>query len=236
MFNSLDYYYNYQAKMYLLFGGLILLQLLSLASSQNIRVTCIGDSITEGGSCGVGSYVDKLQSILGDHYSVYNAGASGMTMLKKGQCDNSMNSSCSYWDTEAWSQAQESYPDIVTIMLGTNDAKAFNWETIQQSTGDYYALDYVELVQKVQAFKSNPKIYVMVPPPLRSPYPYLMNATVINEIFPTLVRNIASVKNVEIIDIFDALSGADYSCDGCHPSEDGSQLIAETIANVIVPK
>lgn len=157
---------------------LVLVQFFALVNSANIRVTCIGDSITEGGSCGVGSYVDKLQSILGDNYSVYNAGASGMTMLKKGTCDEHMNSTCSYWDTNAWSQAQESYPDIVTIMLGTNDAKAFNWETIQQSTGDYYALDYVELVQKVQAFKSNPKIYVMVPPPLRSPYPYLMNATI----------------------------------------------------------
>lgn len=219
--------------MYLLFTvTFVLLQALSSAELIT-RVTCIGDSITEGGGCGLGTYVDSLQDILGERYSVFNAGRSSMTMLKQGLCNDL--SPCSYWDTDVWSEAQMSDPDIVVIMLGTNDAKSFNWEGIQQNYGDYYALDYVELIQTVQNFKTNPKIYIMVPPPLRDPYPFSMNATVINEIFPTLVRNIASVTNVEIIDIFDALSGADYSCDGCHPSNDGIQLIAQTVANAIAP-
>ena len=211
----------------------ILLFFQALSYAEITRVTCIGDSITEGGGCELGSYVDTLQDILGHQYSVFNAGVSSMTMLKQGLCNDL--SPCSYWDTNAWSEAQLSNPDIVVIMLGTNDAKSFNWEGIQQDTGDYYALDYVDLIQTVQGLKSSPKVYIMVPPPLRSPYPFSMNATVINEIFPTLVRNIASVTKVEIIDIFDALSGDDYSCDGCHPSNEGIQLIAETVAKAIAP-
>lgn len=215
----------------LLFAVIALLQIASTVAV--IRVTCIGDSITEGGGCDLGTYVDSLQDILGHKYSVFNAGKSSMTMLKQGLCNDL--SPCSYWDTDAWVEAQMSDPDIVVIMLGTNDAKSFNWEGIQQNFGDYYALDYVDLIQNVQKFKSNPKIYIMVPPPLRDPYPFSMNATVINEIFPLLVRNIATVTNVEIIDIFDALSGADYSCDGCHPSNEGIELIAQTVAKAIAP-
>ena len=73
----------------------------------------------------------------------------------------------------------------------------------------------------------------MVPPPLQPPYPFDMNATVINEIYPVLVRNIAEVAGVKVIDIFTALSGKDYTCDGCHPSHDGNVMIASTMYNAI---
>eukprot|EP01034_Spumella_vulgaris_P000966 gene966-1275_t len=121
-------------------------------------------------------------------------------------------------------------------MLGTNDAKGFNWEGVQQNTGDYYSLDYVDMIQKLSKLKSHPKIYLMVPPPLYAPFPFEMNATVINTIFPSLVRDIASVMNVEIIDLHTALSGEDLTCDGCHPISEGNQIIAETIAKRIAPK
>lgn len=38
------------------------------------------------------------------------------------------NRSCSYWDTVEYEVALESKPDIVTIMLGTNDAYEANWD------------------------------------------------------------------------------------------------------------
>lgn len=106
-----------------------------------VRVSCIGDSITYG-VCGPlegGGYVTMLQSILGSDYTVSNFGVSSMTMLKNGLCFPTVNLSCSYWDTPQWGQALQSKPDIVTIMLGTNDAKTFNWN----SSGIYYAIKYV---------------------------------------------------------------------------------------------
>ena len=33
----------------------------------------------------------------------------------------------SHWDSKQWIDAQNSEPDIVTIMLGTNDSKLINW-------------------------------------------------------------------------------------------------------------
>lgn len=209
--------------------------------SGPIRVTCIGDSITEGGACGAVSYTYALQDILGDGYTVTNCGVSGMTMLKKGMCGDpaygNVAGDCSWWNTWAYPAALDSEPDIVTIMLGTNDAKYYNWEGAQQNWGDYYTLDYVSLVHQLRALKSRPKIYVMVPPPLYAPV-YDMNSTIINQIYPVLQRDLASVIEAEVIDIYSALldTGVENSCDGCHPDETGNNVIAQTIADAILGK
>lgn len=122
----------------------VLYSTLSTVLTLGTVVTCVGDSITSGGACLSESYVDDLQAMLGSSYVVRNSGKSGCTMLKGG-LDNSGNPySC--WDGDEYKDALTSEPDIVTIMLGTNDAKYFNWEGVQQNTGDYFALDYVSNV------------------------------------------------------------------------------------------
>jgi acyl-CoA thioesterase-1 len=207
------------------------------AAGTQVRVTCIGDSITSGGGCGIPSYVETLEALLGEDYSVTNAGCSGMTQLKTGQCNG--GGDCSYWKTNEWQLALNSKPDIVVIMLGTNDAKAFNWEGVQQNTGDYFALDYVDMINKVKATNTKePEIYAMIPPPLYEPFPFEMNSTVINQVYPNLIRNIATVTGVKVIDIYSAFVGWDVdssekTCDGCHPSADGAYLIADTVAAAI---
>lgn len=93
-----------------------------------IRVSCIGDSITVGVCSSNGmNYPNILQTLLGPNYIVQNFGNSGHTMLKNGLCGPPPAGNCSYWGTPQWAAAQASTPDIVTIMLGTNDAKNFNW-------------------------------------------------------------------------------------------------------------
>jgi lysophospholipase L1-like esterase len=219
----------------LFFIALVLTAL--LVTSETIRVTNIGDSITEGGGCAPDSYVDILRNILGSGYEVTNAGKSSMTMLKKGLCNDL--TPCSYWDTDAWQTALNSKPDIVTIMLGTNDAKYFNWEGIQQNLGDYYGLDYADMALKLRGLRPIPDVYVLVPPPLYDPYPFDMNATIINQIFPVLVRDVGAVVHAGVIDIYSAILGsnmttAELTCDGCHPTDAANQIIAQTIADVIV--
>ncbi len=147
---------------------------------------------------------------------------------------------CSYWSTDTWQKAMQSSPDIVTIMLGTNDAKTFNWEGQQQNIGDYYALDYVDMISQLRTLSPQPEIFVMIPPPLYSPYPFEMNATIINTIYPTLIRDLASVMRVEVIDIFSQFKAVNQAspdtvltCDGCHPTTDGVYLIADTVKAAI---
>jgi lysophospholipase L1-like esterase len=210
----------------------------SIPKARLTKVACIGDSITDGGGCLEESYVDLLQQQLGpEGYDLLNAGISSVTMLKQGLCNDL--SPCSYWDTEAWQEALDSQADVYTIMLGTNDAKYFNWEGVQQNTGDYYALDYVSMVRQIRKNTPLAAVFVMIPPPLYDPYPYDMNSTVINDIFSSLIRDIAENMDVTVVDVFAAFNSAnasvstELSCDGCHPTHEGNVIIANAISEAI---
>ncbi len=107
--------------------------------------------------------------------------------------------------------------------------------------GDYYALDYVDMIMQLRKLEPVPQIFLMVPPPLYEPYPFEMNKTIINDIYPTLVRSVGSVMNAQIIDIHTpfvqasaANPGTNYTCDGCHPTPDGVQIIASTVRDAIL--
>jgi len=54
--------------------------------------------------------------MLGDGFEVINLGIGGRKMQK--------DKSLSYWNEAAFSRSQQMYPDILIIMLGTNDASA----------------------------------------------------------------------------------------------------------------
>ena len=89
------------------------------AAPAKIRVACVGDSITQG------VFVDSsvrwttvLQADLGPHYDVENYGVSGTTLIKSGDSP--------YWKQPALAQAVAFQPNIVLIMLGTNDSKSQN--------------------------------------------------------------------------------------------------------------
>jgi acyl-CoA thioesterase-1 len=106
--------------------------------------------------------------------------------------------------------------------------------------GDNFEDDYKQMIANFLNLPTKPKLYVMVPPPLYPPNPYMMNKTVINDVFPILIRKIASETGAEpqVIDIFNALGGANLTqpnitCDGCHPRDAGYVEIAQTIAKTL---
>lgn len=82
-----------------------------------------------------------------------------------------------------------------------------------------YPLDYTSMVAAFKALAPPPKVYLMIPPPLYSPYPYSMNSTVINGTFPVLIPKIAAAAGADgVINIYSAMQAAgDLTCDGCHP-------------------
>lgn len=206
----------------------------SAVSNAPIRISCVGDSITAG-VCATnsGGYPAILQGLLGSNFSVTNYGNSGRTMLKRGLCGPPASGDCSYWDTPTWPAALDSTPDIVTIMLGTNDAKTFNYNnaSINGAAQTQYPLDYTSMVAAFKALTPPPKVYLMIPPPLYSPYPYSMNSTVINGTFPVLIPKIAAAAGADgVINIYSAMQAAgDLTCDGCHPVDAGYQVIAQTM-------
>jgi len=95
----------------------------SAAYKAPVRVACIGDSITEGVGGGVKpatSWPAQLQGLLGASWQVGNFGVSGRTLLKQGDLP--------YWNDKAYQNALGFKPDVVIIMLGTNDTKPQNWK------------------------------------------------------------------------------------------------------------
>ena len=89
---------------------------------SQIRVACIGNSITKGYGLPkpeVYCYPAVLGKMLGKDYQVKNYGVSARTMLLKGDMP---------WMKEPQFRDVLKYnPQIVIIKLGTNDSKEQNW-------------------------------------------------------------------------------------------------------------
>jgi len=187
--------------------------------SSPIRVACVGDSITYGSGIKDrehNSYPAQLGALLGSQWEVRNFGVSGSTLLKKGDRP--------YWTQSAYRNAMAFEPDVVVIMLGTNDSKPQNWAHQEE-----FAQDYVALVQSFQALASQPRIWVCRPVPVFRDYWGITAKTVNDEIIPD-VDTVAAQTGVQVIDLHVALDGkAALFPDGIHPNAAGASVMAETI-------
>jgi len=224
-----------------------------------IKVACVGDSITAWGCVDNQNqtYVAQLANLLGNGYSVTNYGNSGRTLMKGGVCRgrNETYNDCSYWNTTTFKDALASEADVITIMLGTNDAKPYNWNSL--GGAETYLRDYMDMVDALVDHTPAKTVFLVTPPPLvhppkspESPYPFDMMGDVINEqlpvLVPTVVRKFPGRNSwkgqLHGIDVWIALGGTKgyenetMTCDGCHPTETAHAVIAETLAAAITSK
>jgi acyl-CoA thioesterase-1 len=186
-------------------------------SSNTTRVACVGDSLTQSTK-----YPFDLWLLLGSAYTVDNFGAGATTV--------SLNSETPYMNTSTFQAALESQPNIVIIMLGTNDAqpslKKYNTSFVD---------DYMKLVAAFQTLASKPKIWIALPPPIFSNQsgkidPEYFKLTVI-----PCVEQVANETNLQIINVYSALASyPDYFPDGIHPNSAGAKLIANEIYKAII--
>ena len=96
-----------------------------------------------------------------DTIEVINLGVSGRTMMKNGDYP--------YWNEPQYQQALNSEADVVVLMLGTNDAKTYQWD-VQE-----YMKDFKEMANIFLGLDSKPELHIMVPPPLYQDGIYSMN-------------------------------------------------------------
>jgi lysophospholipase L1-like esterase len=187
------------------------------AGAAVVKVACIGDSITASSS----RYPTWLGERLGSGYEVRNFGVSGTTMMKA--------SSTPYWNTSNFTNSTNYLPNIVIIMLGTNDAKTFNWS----AHGPEYKPNYLDMVAHYRGLSSHPTVYVMTSPPGFNYGGSYQPAVVANQIVP-IVRQVSAETGSPLIDIFTPMSGhPEYFGDGTHPTTEGSQLIASIAEQAI---
>ena len=108
--------------LYLYNNGLSGLYTNSEPKEGQIKVACVGDSITYGHSVSGWSknqYPAVLQELLGDSYHVANFGVSGACVNKKGNKP--------YISRTVYEESIKYDADILVLMLGSNDSKTKNW-------------------------------------------------------------------------------------------------------------
>jgi len=184
---------------------------------EAIRMVCLGDSITQAGA-----YVSALQTALGKQWVVTNLGNSGATLLKKGDKP--------YSRLPQFAQAIQFKPDVVTIMLGTNDSKPGNWTNKAE-----FEADYKSMIDDLKKANRKVVIYCCVPPPAGG-NKWSINGTVIKDEVGPLVRKVAKDTGCYDIDLQEPLTGKNVIPDGVHPNVDGHKLMAASIYQALTGK
>ncbi len=184
---------------------------------EAIRMVCLGDSITQAGA-----YVSALQTALGKQWVVTNLGNSGATLLKKGDKP--------YSRLPQFAQAIQLKPDVVTIMLGTNDSKPANWSNKAE-----FEADYKSMIDDLKKANRKVVIYCCVPPPAGG-NKWSINGTIIKDEVGPLVRKVAKDTGCYVIDLQEPLTGKNVIPDGVHPNVDGHKLMASSIYQALTGK
>ena len=202
----------------------MLLAAVNSLSAEPIKVACVGDSITQGVGADKGkSYPSQLQALLGDTHKVGNFGVSGRTLLSKGDKP--------YIKEKAYQDALAMEPDIVIIMLGTNDTKPQNWKFEAE-----FDADYRELVKSFQSLKSKPKVFVCRPVPVPGKGNYGINEENIQKEIPR-VDALAKELGCGVIDMHAALEkNPEMLPDRVHPNTAGAGEMAKAAAKAIAGK
>lgn len=206
-----------------------------VAKEGQIKVACVGDSITYGHGISdwtVNNYPAQLQEILGEDYCVANFGSSGACVNPEGDQP--------YISRDVYKAALEYDADIIVFMMGTNDSKPENWTDVAG-----FLEDYDELLGSFIEGEREPKVYVG----LCAEAFYIEDADISSgiaeyDIQPAVVDEIAdSIQKhaitsgfaMEVIDIHSLTEAHPewFEVDGIHPNNDGARAIAETVAEVI---
>lgn len=189
-----------------------------------IRVACVGDSITWGFGLvtWLQSYPVVLDGYLGPGWEVGNFGKNSATLLRNGDLP--------YVKTPEYLQSLEFQPDLVVIMLGTNDTKPHN-QVFQEA----FEPDYLELIASYRALPSHPLILVAIPPWIPGEgFWGISDQTLNRHIIPAISRVWAEAA-VSGINLYAVTRGHPeyYLPDMVHPNALGAQVIARAMAGVL---
>lgn len=218
---------------YLYFNGMSGMSANTEAKEGQIKVACVGDSITYGH--GVSNWPENnypivLQKLLGEGYHVANFGSSGACVNPDGDQP--------YVSRAIYQESLDYQADILIFMLGANDTKPENWKDAEN-----FIEEYKELLGTYLVAEKKPKVYIGL-----STKAYYINGVTSGlaeyDIQPALVEEmVAAVQEwalskeieVEVIDVYSLTVEHPewFESDGVHPNKDGAKAIAELVAEAI---
>lgn len=218
------------------------------ANGDVTRISCVGDSITYGAQAPEGAdYPNQLQQMLGPAYTVGNFGKPGATLMEPKMVPDGK-----YWyiTTDEYKAAKQSKPDIVVMMLGTNDALevlqypgGLQWN---ESRSEAFTTAYKSLVDEFTSLDSHPTVFLMFPPTLLG-----YHSESLNYKLKELATQVAAAKFLSTIDPMTAfLATCPNTCPHCpgkleerkcawvhtdsvHPNAEGYKRIAMFVRDAI---
>jgi acyl-CoA thioesterase I len=181
---------------------------LSASKAEPVRVACVGDSLTRGTE-----YTLFLWTDLGSGYTISDFGVGGTTV--------SATSEKPYMNESAFQLAQNFQPDVVIIMLGTNDAGL-------DQPKEAFTQDYAKIIESFQTLQTKPAVFIVQPPPIVNSTA-LSNSRLADTLIPA-IQAVAAQTGAALIDAYTPMlnHSGDYT-DGVHPNADGAKIIADTI-------
>jgi acyl-CoA thioesterase I len=181
--------------------------------SEPLAVACVGDSITQGTGA---PYPEQLGELLGEDFDVKNFGHSGASLVNG-----------SYAGTAEYSAALAFEPDVVVIMLGTNDMNTWNLSSIDDFVGDY-----LDMIATFRALPSTPVVYLGLPPWVKEDDTNggYTEERLTTEILPR-IEQVSEASGACLIDLHAVtLDHPEYYADNLHPNDLGYGAIAQAIA------
>ena len=183
-------------------------------------VDCIGDSITEGFNLANISDVwpNQLQGMLGGNFKVLNFGVTSKTLMKEGDQP--------YVYTVQYTNSLLASPDIVIIMLGSNDSKPQNWIYGTNFVGDYEAM-----ISSYTNLPSHPTVFLNTCPTAYGTYAGITDPIVTGQIVP-LIWQVGQNTGCAVFDVNSATANMPQNFpDTVHPNAAGDTVIAKTVFN-----
>ncbi|MBR2418239.1 MAG: hypothetical protein IKB12_06365 [Clostridia bacterium] len=192
-----------------------------------IKVACVGDSVTYGHSVSSWSknnYPALLGSMMGEDYHVCNFGVSGSTVQDSGDQP--------YTKTKAYTQSVEYEADILVFMMGSNDSKPENWQGEEK-----FIEAYNKLLDSYLQKDKKPTVYLCTVPTAFFPEGTTEGLTNYDiqpqyvEAVADIVRDIAKERSLPVIEINNLTENRRdlFGKDNVHPNNEGAKAIAEEV-------
>ena len=201
------------------------------AASAALRVACVGDSITYGVNLPPDqTYPADLQKMLGPKAEVKTFAFPGLSLLALPNGNPPVHPA--YVGTAYYKQALQFDPNIVIIMLGTNDGSfAFgpgqSWPEVY---GQRFTEQYKALIQSFRQLPAHPQVFVATCPTVFGTNQYAISPVIVNETVVPYIVKIGTAVHAPIIDVHGATAAysADFG-DQVHPSPHGASIIAQEV-------
>lgn len=183
-----------------------------------INVATVGDSLTYGYNLTdrrVEAYPSILADLLGQGYRTENYGLSGRSLMS--------TTDFPYHKEENAQLSLQASPDIVVIMIGSNDTRAAYWDVVR------FRREYAQMVETYLALDSQPDLVLVAPPYVPTSRFGLNNNLVKAEVGP-IVAQIAQEYGLTFVDTYLLTEGhLEYYSDGLHLNAAGNQVLAQAI-------